>query len=687
MQRYLDRYREKLAAAVREYKKVAEDNERLQHEIRQLRSEQRPVPKPGESPEDIAQLRSRNQTLEKELGQLRFNAKLKIKQLQKDLQAARGASTHPEAAELSLSLAQTDNTETRDRELFAELQDKLAAATETAKVTSAEVQNLQNIIESMEQRHAEEIEALRKNHAVEMEYARLPIAPTMTEPGHSIQTQEVQPRSLDLNLVSRISDLGSRFQYYDPSQMQDIDISDPNSVLDVLSAYFVSLPPKDTDAAQEQIALLQSTNHTLRKRLSKTPDTTAVAPWSNERIELLDRISTLEETVRLSQITADTSESEAVRNLMSELASERSKVKQLMDDVERLERQRYTSSSDAINDSSASSTQESTVLTATQTEMIVRDLEQSRLECKTIADERNELARQIKELQAQVAALEAANAGHLAITTSSDISAIEQRNFTLEEQIKDFRIQIAHRQRELALTQEQLETKTSECDRITKEHEDRIRKMKGLLLAANKNITETKKLIALRETEVEELKARLEANIVSEVELRSKNDHLQKTVEQMGCEIQDSKDSHHIIVDDLQKQLLIAQAEVSDLRAEFQSYKVRAAAALQKTSSVNTERRIAELEETRQRLEREASEKDDLIVQAQARSKLLEADLNLALEQISVAEKGLKRYERTENDLQALRLEMDSLKRTLEFEKQMHEEGLKSKTVARNKTV
>ncbi|KAL2919770.1 hypothetical protein HK105_200687 [Polyrhizophydium stewartii] len=689
--RQVDRYREKLANGMREFKKLAEENERLRAEVRTLRTEQqRPAFRPGESPEEVAALRSRNQTLEKEIGQLRFNAKLKIKQLQKEIQSARGGSGASTPA-IDISLG-ADGTDSVEHARIAELEETLQKSAEANDALTRQVHSLNDALLKAEEKAMADIAALQRQHAVELDafQVRLSASQDRHEPP-AISTART-PASADglpdsSQLLSRVAALASNFAPHD--ETRSLDPKNPLAVLDLVTDYFANTSPRDPEAAQDQLVLLQSANNSLRNRLSGKAD---ASPDGVDRQALFDRIAALEGQLaavsggpattqsaddaagqaRSQPAGQPTAESDPARRLRAQLAEERARSLQLRNQLSEAQ----SRLSAAESGSEIGSARESE---ATQpVNSLVQELQRARDDAKAAADARAQLEIKIAELQELVAALQQANSSYEAAAGSGNLSAIEQRNFTLEEQLKDFRIQIANRNRELATAQETIAAKTAEYEKLQKEHEDRVRKLKGLLLAANKSITESKKLMGQREAETEELKSRLEASLAAEQELRERNDHLQKTVERMSSETLDDRDARQMQLQDLQKQLTAARAEAADVRAEFQSYKVRAAAALQKSSTSAVERRAADLEEIRVRLERETLDQQEQLAQAQTRFRALEVDLATALDQLAIADANIKRLERSDAEMQTLKLEVESLNRKLALEKQLHEQAITS---------
>ncbi|KAI8925536.1 hypothetical protein BC831DRAFT_435885 [Entophlyctis helioformis] len=732
MQRQMERYREKLANGMREFKKLAEENDKLRAEARSFRataasaSNLSSTPNPSsrgttESPEEVAALRVKTQTLEKELAQLRFNAKLKIKQLQKEVQAAKGGSAASSpAVDLSGPISLDPGQLTEDQARIVELEDKLREATIAKEAAETKAKSAESRIAEIEERAQANIAALESRHAAEMDAFELRVSQASSRRPSQADLGSTLPLSVNTKpsdeLVSLIHDLAAQLRV---SGVLQTDSSDGNNqpdlaaVIRAATGHVASTQPQTPEVLDDHIVLLQSANQSLRKRLSSAHEIhPEMLHLISERDRLKQTVATLEQ-----QLAAQGSQSvhgdagrdpssnhqhqqlaEEIEILRNELEHERSQSNSLRREYDQVQQRLSVVSIHSIADEEAKET-----LETVKAQLSERASEVSKFKAQAVAamEAQRDLARQVDELKGQLSALEQANQAHEEFAKSAkDLSSVEQRNFTLEEQasmpltrwmrqLKDFRIQIANRQREAATLQEALATKTGEYEKLQKEADERIRKMKGLLLAANKSMTETKKLVAQRDTAIEDLKTRLEASTASETDLRQRNDHLQRKYPPtlQPIESQDEREARSIRLEDLEKQLALSRAETQDVRNEFQGYKVRAAAALQKSGSSAFERRVTELEELRQRLERDIGERDEQLRRALMRVKALESDVAAAVDQIAVGEAVAKRLERSETELQGLRAEVESLTRRLNFEKQMHEDAMRSKELGHSTAI
>ncbi|EGF84166.1 hypothetical protein BATDEDRAFT_85397 [Batrachochytrium dendrobatidis JAM81] len=693
----IDRYREKLANGMREFKKVEAENEQLKSEVRTIKAE-RSSQRLGESPEDFAALRSKIQVLEKELGQVRFNAKLKIKQLQKEIEqsnnsfdSAIGSPARTTSKSLSLNAPQNE-----EQIRITELEEKLQKTNESKDLLEQRVVTLESDLKNCKETAKEKLEQLTRQHTAELDAfqictpqpSKLVISssealqdspsPSIVSSNNTASVDNLMHEYKELNAILTL--LVNQYLQFDHSCK--LDPNNHRKVVESIIEYFAKTSSETIEKCQDQLLLMNSANQALRNRRSWYAEASTETQNELQHQEQTRRSSEIQSprsrkfhqeslnSIESSGIQEESCTPETHKLLLDELAREKAQVLQLQLELNgQQSRQSKTVSSSA---SQADLLDWVPKLTA-NSDALEKDLEYFKTEAKQALQEKEVLIAKIGELTILLSNLEKSKGSDL--TTSS---AAQERNFMLEEQLKDFRVQIANRQREIVSTQESLKIKTAEHEKLQKEYDDRIRKMKGLLLAANKSMTESKKTIAQRETEVTELKEQLEKSTASEVFLRDRVDHLQKTMDRIGSESQDDRDARQVQLDDLRKQLTLAKAECANVQSEFQSYKVRAANALQKSGNGATEKRFTELQDICAQLTREKTNYEEQLRHLQSRSAVLESDLTAAIEQITLADANTQRLKRSDADIQMMRVEIESLTRKLEFEKSLHQNALNS---------
>lgn len=141
------------------------------------------------------------------------------------------------------------------------------------------------------------------------------------------------------------------------------------------------------------------------------------------------------------------------------------------------------------------------------------------------------LERELEETKRAVSEAEAAAAAAAAapvpipVELTARLKELEDRNFTLEEQARDFSLQIKTRTDTIAKQQEQHAALKAEVDRAKGEWEEKFKKMRNILAQANKNIAETREKLGVAEKEKERLAALVqtkeEAEVQSEAERSS----------------------------------------------------------------------------------------------------------------------------------------------------------------------
>lgn len=258
---------------------------------------------------------------------------------------------------------------------------------------------------------------------------------------------------------------------------------------------------------------------------------------------------------------------------------------------------------------------------------------------------------------------------------STDSTKKSEKSLVTEEQLKDYKLQIASRQAEITSLQKVLAKKTEECEKIVKDRDEKLKKLKGLLLAANKNITDNKKLISDTQAEVSQLKETNEKLIQQENASRDHVEHLKRDAEEISSRYKGVDESQASRVEELSKQLQIAQAQLYEAQVEFQNYRSRAHAVLQQNGSSAFEKRIETLEETIMKLEREATIKDDEYTACQKRISYLQKDLTSSIDQITKLEANLIMLEDADLKLKLLQGQLNIAHEHLESEVSVHQQG------------
>ncbi|KAI8617013.1 hypothetical protein BC830DRAFT_1167362 [Chytriomyces sp. MP71] len=261
--------------------------------------------------------------------------------------------------------------------------------------------------------------------------------------------------------------------------------------------------------------------------------------------------------------------------------------------------------------------------------------------------------------------------GRISVVSKAAEESEVGKSFLMDEQIMDLKLQIANRQKEVATLQESLHRAQAEFERGAKENDDKIRKLKGLLGQASKTLQESKKTSAEKDTELERLTSEVDILNRAVQNLQALEREQKSTIERLMEEVQDEKEIAFMRSTDM--------AELVRVKSEFQSYKVRAHTALQQSSTNTFEAKVVELEEINTKLMREKMDARQEISALNERVQLTSTELNVALDQLSIFETQIKRYEGSSRELSLLRHEVDACNRRIETEQKLHEEALRSK--------
>ncbi|KAI7828724.1 hypothetical protein BC939DRAFT_48793 [Gamsiella multidivaricata] len=187
-------------------------------------------------------------------------------------------------------------------------------------------------------------------------------------------------------------------------------------------------------------------------------------------------------------------------------------------------------------------------------------------------------------------------------TTSPDTNALESK-------LKDLTQQLSARTGECHQLEDTLTQKTSELGKQKSDHDEKMKKMKAIFAAANKNLNEYRQSIAAKDEEIAELKNRLDNPQLSEeqkadqnqaiqeleTELRTQSElagsKLQQMVRQMEAAVTDIL---HMPISTPHVSLTVTiflipqeskyrqtNTQLEKLKVEYQQYKQRASALLQ----------------------------------------------------------------------------------------------------------
>ncbi|KAJ3070692.1 hypothetical protein HDU98_006293 [Podochytrium sp. JEL0797] len=253
-----------------------------------------------------------------------------------------------------------------------------------------------------------------------------------------------------------------------------------------------------------------------------------------------------------------------------------------------------------------------------------------------------------------------------------------QDAFLVDEQVRDLKVQIAARQREVAGLTEVMQKSKADFDRATIESESKIRRLKGLLGQASKTLQESKRAVSEKDHEIEQLHAHVDALEATCHELKAREGEQRVEIERLVGEVAEEREVAGMKVGELERQSATTLAELTRLKTEFQSYKVKAHTALQQQSSGNQfDAKLAELQHANDQLLREKMESTTELHTLQSRVDVLTTQLTTTVDQLVSLETQLLRHESIAKQLALLRHDLESAHRRAEVDKRVNAEAVR----------
>jgi chromosome segregation ATPase len=220
-----------------------------------------------------------------------------------------------------------------------------------------------------------------------------------------------------------------------------------------------------------------------------------------------------------------------------------------------------------------------------------------------------------------------------------------------------------------------LAAKIDESEKGFKERDERLKKQKNILLAANKNMTATKKLIGDKESEVARLLEQNEILSANATSVEEKNRHLETTAEELNDIIRVAEQSNFSHIDDYKKQVISLELQMAESKTEFQNYRARAQLVLQQNGSSGFEKRIEILESTIARLEKEIMMKSNEIHVANNRIKQIVIELGVSSDQVDILNGQMTVYKDRDVMLFKVETELNELYQKMRIVNEVHKNG------------
>ncbi|KAF9208659.1 hypothetical protein BGZ49_008037 [Haplosporangium sp. Z 27] len=244
----------------------------------------------------------------------------------------------------------------------------------------------------------------------------------------------------------------------------------------------------------------------------------------------------------------------------------------------------------------------------------------------------------------------------------------------LKEKIKDLSQQLLAakehgQQLEIALAQ-----RTSEVGKQKTDHDEKMKKMKAIFAAANKNLNEYRQSIAAKDEEIADLKTQLETRQPSEEQTNEQN----QAVKDLEAELRSQSELAATRLQQMESKFKQANTQLEKLKLEYQQYKQRASTLLQQQREAVQSDDNSKLRELQNQLDVLTKENKSIandLQEAESRRSVLEGELQLAMDQIASLESSqeISRRQERQNTRQ-----LKDLERSLK-EAQREREALESR--------
>ncbi|KAG0212037.1 hypothetical protein BGX28_006935 [Mortierella sp. GBA30] len=218
---------------------------------------------------------------------------------------------------------------------------------------------------------------------------------------------------------------------------------------------------------------------------------------------------------------------------------------------------------------------------------------------------------------------------------------------TFEERIKDLRFQLTAKSEKCQELEGVLVQRTEDLAKQKSDHDDKMKKMKAIFAAANKNLNEYRQSIAVKDEEIAELKSRLEAQQSSE---ETPNGQIQ-AVQDLEAELKSQSESAALKIQQMESKYKQANSQLEKIKVEYQQYKQRANTLLQQQrESVQTDddSKLKELQDQLEAMSKDNRSITNDLQEAETRRLQAENELQLAMDQIANLESSHEMSRRQE---------------------------------------
>ncbi|KAF9114830.1 hypothetical protein BGX27_009667 [Mortierella sp. AM989] len=223
------------------------------------------------------------------------------------------------------------------------------------------------------------------------------------------------------------------------------------------------------------------------------------------------------------------------------------------------------------------------------------------------------------------------------VETSDSGTTADSDSSELKEKIKDLTQQLSAAREQCQQLESTLAQRTSEVGKQKSDHDEKMKKMKAIFAAANKNLNEYRQSIAAKDEEIAELKVQLENRQPSEEQASEQS----QAVKDLEEELRSQSELAATRLQQMESKYKQANTQLEKLKLEYQQYKQRASTLLQQQREAvqsDDDSKLRELQNQLDVLTKENKSIANDLQDAESRRSTLEGELQLAMDQISSLE-------------------------------------------------
>ncbi|KAG0306656.1 hypothetical protein BGZ98_001958 [Dissophora globulifera] len=216
-------------------------------------------------------------------------------------------------------------------------------------------------------------------------------------------------------------------------------------------------------------------------------------------------------------------------------------------------------------------------------------------------------------------------------TVSSGVAASDSGQY---DKVRELTEQLEAKAEQYLKLESTLAQRTSEVGKQKSDHDEKMKKMKAIFAAANKNLNEYRQSIAAKDEEIADLKTRLEISPPAEEKSKEQN----QAIQDLEAELKAQSEAAAMKVQHMETKYKQANVQLEKLKVEYQQYKQRASVLLQQQRDAVQTDDGSQLRELQNQLEALTKENKSVAADLQDsefRRSALEGELQVALDQIA----------------------------------------------------